>query len=244
VPGTWTVELRQERAFARCGTEERRYEKNYRGEFKRVGDRLELKFEGEDDPCPPRCRFLDTYEVTMPLVVRLSPSVQDGGPAAGPADDEVRRGVIRQAIADFESRDRQRGGPRRDPAAYCIGIDPARDDGDPQPEPNKEYDRDLFLGGPRDAPSEELMAALRQVNPLARPVDDCPAVDPVRDAWPRFPYHVVVRRIFRLEDGTLKVPVLAYHPHSGCYDFAFYRARADGGAWRIESPESRQGLCY
>ena len=66
----------------------------------------------------------------------------------------------------------------------------------------------------------------------------------MRRDWWHAPIHVVVRRLFALEDGTLKVPVMTHRPHSGCYDFRFYRARRTEGRWRIQSPDIHTGLCY
>lgn len=123
-------------------------------------------------------------------------------------------------------------------------MDPARDHGDPQPDDQRFYDPDLFLKGPQDDPSPELLAAVRQVHPVARPISACPTVEPMRPEWWEFPGYVVVRRIFDLKDGSLKVPVLTYRPHSGCKQFAFYLALPAADGWRMESPRVTQSLCH
>jgi hypothetical protein len=60
---TWRVDLHNSTAAAKCGEEPRDYEIHYTGFFRREGDDLRLQFEGQNDPCPPRCRFLDRYRV-------------------------------------------------------------------------------------------------------------------------------------------------------------------------------------
>jgi len=126
-----------------------------------------------------------------------------------------------------------------------IKVDPSRDHGDPEPENDGSYDRDLFMKGPRDDPSDRLLAALRAVQPAVVAESRCPAVEAKDPEWWRHPYSVVLRRMFELPDGSLKVPVLAHDlPHGGCWQFAFYRAVPTTEGWRIESPRSLRALCY
>jgi hypothetical protein len=150
--------------------------------------------------------------------------------------------VILQRIADISEH--RGGGPRPDPVAYCIAVDPARDEGDPHPDEDRWHDQALFMEGPRDDPSPELLAALRRVHAAAQPASACPSVEPAHSEWWRRPQHIVVRRIFHLEDGTMKVPVMDHRYGSGCYAFVFYRVVPGEGGWRIESPLHSQSLCH
>jgi hypothetical protein len=36
---------------------------DYTGFFRREGEDVRLEFEGQNDPCPPRCLFLERYRV-------------------------------------------------------------------------------------------------------------------------------------------------------------------------------------
>jgi hypothetical protein len=229
--------LVNERAFAMCGMNERRYVKRFEGRVRRVGEELRLELKAEDPACPPRCVFVEEYRVTR----REPPAREVAASAPEITDDDVRRRVILQRIAD--TADHRGGGPRPDPVAYCIAVDPARDEGDPHPDEDRPHDRALFMEGPRDDPSPELIAALRRVHAATQPASECPSVEPADAEWSRHPRQVVVRKIFRLDDGTMKVPVMAHSPRSGCYAFAFYRVVPGEGGWRVESPRRTQSLC-
>ena len=231
--------LLHEDAFAVCGTLERRYTKQYEGRIRRVGEELRLELKAEDPMCPPRCVFVEEYNVT-----KRAPSGPVVLGAAPPeiTDDEVRRRVILQLIAD--TADRRGGGSRPEPVAYCIAVDPARGQGDPHPDEDAFYDQALFMEGPRDDPSPGLLAAVREVHASARPAGECPSGEPTDAEWSRRPQHLVVRKVFRLEDGTMKVPTMAYTRRSGCFAFAFYRVVPGEGGWRVESPMRSQSLCY
>ena len=86
---------------------------------------------------------------------------------------------------------------------------------------------------------------LRATHPAVVAESRCPGVEPKDPDWWRYPYSVVLRRMFELPDGSLKVPVLSYnHPGGGCWEFAFYRAVPGPQGWSIESPRLQQGLCY
>jgi hypothetical protein len=264
----WKFTLRQE-TFARCRDDERRYERELEGAFRKDGDDLRLDIEGELAPCPPRCVFIDRYQVTKRDVEALvadtaadrdmartkelvnvppaSPVDQGMAPAVRATtedEDQIRKDVVLQVIAEAAAR--KTPDVPFAPLAYCVAVDATRDYGDPEPSRNAGpgADQDLFMKGPRDNPSDTLMAALRATHPSAKPEGDCPEFDRMRPDWWHAPLHVLVRRPFWMDDSRVKVPVMTHRTHSGCYNFKYYVASRIAGGWTIQTSKFQTSLCY
>ena len=60
---SWQVTIESDKARAQCGKEERRYERHFDGLFTEKNGALYLELEGLDEPCPPGCRFRESFAV-------------------------------------------------------------------------------------------------------------------------------------------------------------------------------------
>jgi hypothetical protein len=63
VSSSWSVTIDNDNARAECGKKPRRYERHFDGLFTEKDGALYLELEGIDEPCPPGCRFRESFAV-------------------------------------------------------------------------------------------------------------------------------------------------------------------------------------